>query len=196
MADLRPRPALLVVSGLPGTGKSALAAALAARLAAAHLSIDVVEEALLATGCPPGWKTGVAAYEAVGALARANLETGHPVVVDAVNDSDAARQTWRTAARVTGADLRFVVTICSDPVEHRRRLEARVRGFEHVGEPTWVEVLARSAADELWLDDHLVVDTLAPLDSILDEVCTVLADASRSVRASAKKATTSRTDET
>src|SRR4051794_7903574 len=92
-------PALLVVvSGLPGTAKSAVAGVLARRLGAPHLSIDVVEEALLAAGCPSGWTTGVAAYEAVGALAAENLALGLPVVVDAVNDSDAARQTWRTAA--------------------------------------------------------------------------------------------------
>jgi predicted kinase len=170
---------LVVVSGLPGTGKSAVAGALASRLAAAHLSIDLVEEALLSTGCPPGWTTGVAAYEAVGALAAANLALGHPVVVDAVNESDAARQTWRTAAAASGADLRFVVTVCSDPLEHRRRLEARVRGFEYVDEPTWADVLARSDADEPWVDDHLTVDTVTPLDSVVDGVCTALASQRR-----------------
>jgi hypothetical protein len=96
-----------------------------------------------------------------------------------VNDSDAARQTWRTAAAASGAELRFVVTVCSDPVEHRRRLEARVRGFDHVGEPTWDDVLARSAVDEPWVDDHLTVDTVAPLASVVDELCTALADSYR-----------------
>jgi predicted kinase len=37
---------LIVVSGLPGTGKSAVAAELAARLGAVHLSIDPIEDAL------------------------------------------------------------------------------------------------------------------------------------------------------
>src|SRR3954468_4066178 len=55
---------LVVVSGLPGTGKSTVAAALAARLRAVQLSIDPIEDALLGAGLPPSWEVGVAAYEA------------------------------------------------------------------------------------------------------------------------------------
>jgi predicted kinase len=41
---------LIVVSGLPGTGKSAVAEGLAARLKAVHLAIDPIEDALLDAG--------------------------------------------------------------------------------------------------------------------------------------------------
>lgn len=89
---------LIVISGLPGVGKTTLAAALARQARAVHLSVDAAEEALLGAGLEPGWTTGVAAYEAVRAAAEQNLTLGLIVVVDAVNDSEAARQTWRTAA--------------------------------------------------------------------------------------------------
>lgn len=52
---------LIVVSGLPGVGKSEAVCRLAAALGAAYLSIDPVEEALLSAGLAPGWTTGVAA---------------------------------------------------------------------------------------------------------------------------------------
>src|SRR3954451_4266741 len=84
---------LIVISGLPGTGKSAVAAALAARLGAAHLSIDPIEDALLGAGIPRSWETGVAAYEAARVMAEQNLSLGASVVVDAVNDSEPARET-------------------------------------------------------------------------------------------------------
>lgn len=39
---------LVVLSGLPGVGKTSVAEAIAARTGSVHLSIDAVEEAILA----------------------------------------------------------------------------------------------------------------------------------------------------
>jgi predicted kinase len=162
---------LVVLSGLPGVGKSAVAAALANRLSAVHLSIDPVEDALLAAGLPAGWQTGVAAYEATRASAELNLAQGRVVVVDAVNDSEPARSTWRTAADRTSASLAFVHLTCSDEAEHRRRLEGRVRGFGRLPEPTWPQVVERMASYEPWsAGDCVVVDTGRALPLVVDEV--------------------------
>jgi predicted kinase len=82
---------LIVVSGLPGVGNTVVAAAVAARLNGVHLSVDPVEYAMLRCDLPAGWNVGVAAYEAVRTMAESNLALGSVVVVDAVNDSEAAR---------------------------------------------------------------------------------------------------------
>ncbi|GAA1329523.1 AAA family ATPase [Brachybacterium rhamnosum] len=150
---------LVVLSGLPGVGKTSVAEILAARTASVHLSIDAVEDALLACGLPRGWEVGVAAYEATRAMAELNLRLGHDVVVDAVNDSDEARQTWRTAAQRTGADLQFVHLVLAEEQEHRRRLRGRERGLEHVGEPTWADVQQRRADYAVWSDAVVEIDT-------------------------------------
>ncbi|WP_456582145.1 AAA family ATPase [Blastococcus sp. SYSU DS0510] len=95
----------VVVSGLPGTGRSAVAAALAARIGASHLSLDPIEDALLGVGFRRGWKTGVAACEVARVVAEQNLSLDTSVVVDAVSDSEPARETWRVAAANGGAEL-------------------------------------------------------------------------------------------
>ena len=41
---------LIVLAGLPGTGKSTIAAQIASELAATHASVDDVESAMLAAG--------------------------------------------------------------------------------------------------------------------------------------------------
>ena len=162
---------LTVISGVPGVGKSAVAAELATRLAAVHLSIDPVEDAMLAAGLPAGWQTGVAAYEATRACAELNLTQGRVVVVDAVNDSEPARSTWRAAADRTSAPLVFVLLTCRDEAEHRRRLEGRVRGFGRLPEPTWSDVVERLASYEPWGAGNChVVDSGPGLHVVVDEV--------------------------
>lgn len=137
---------LIVIAGLPGVGKTSVATELARHLDAVHLSIDAIEEAMLGCGLPTGWQVGVAAYETARAMAELNLRSGHCVVLDAVNDSEESRQTWRRAAVATDAELRFVHLVVGDQMEHRRRLAGRDRGFVHVPEPEWSQVGARRAA--------------------------------------------------
>ena len=163
---------LIVVSGLPGVGKTAVAAAVAMRLNAVHLSVDPVEDAMLSCDLPGGWNLGVAAYEAVRTMAESNLELGRVVVVDAVNDSEAARDTWRNAASNHKDSLKFAVLTCSNLEEHRRRLEGRDRGFTRLPEPSWSRVLSRSRDYAPWLCEHREIDTCATSVAVVrDRVC-------------------------
>jgi predicted kinase len=155
---------LIVISGLPGTGKTAVAAGLAARLNAVHLSIDTAEDAMLGAGLPAGWETGVAAYEVTRAAAEQNLALGWNVVVDAVNDSGPARQTWHQAADRTAATLRFVLHTCAD------RQESRRRGLRHLPEPTWDRVRSLAVTYEPWTQPHIAVDADAPLETVIEAV--------------------------
>ncbi|WP_338016557.1 AAA family ATPase [Nesterenkonia muleiensis] len=160
-----------MISGLPGTGKSAVAERAAAALSAVHVSIDAVEEALLASGVQRGWTAGVAAYEAARAVAETSLRAGTDVVVDAVNDSEPARETWRRAARGADAELHFVVLICSDNTAHQSRLVGRNRGFEQVGEPSWEAVVQRQHDYAPWTDPHMVIDTaFGAVDDVVSEL--------------------------
>ncbi len=167
---------LTVISGLPGTGKSAVATGIATRLNAVHLSIDTAEDAMLGAGLPTGWETGVAAYEVTRAAAEQNLALGWDVVIDAVNDSEPARQTWRHAAGRAAVPLRFVLLICSNQQEHRRRLDSRRRGMRHLPEPTWDDVETRASGYEPWTDDHILIDTYAPLETVIEATYRRLAE--------------------
>ncbi|WP_461470821.1 AAA family ATPase [Microbacterium sp. HJ5] len=118
--------------------------------------------------------TGVAAYEAVRAAAEQNLALGRTVVVDAVNDSEPARDTWRRAAAATLSPLRFVLLTLDDEGEHRRRLEERTRNLGHVPEPTWEDVRRRRASFEPWSGPHLRVNASAPVHEVAGVILTQL----------------------
>lgn len=116
---------------------------------------------MLSCGLPGSRQVGVAAYEATRAMAELNLQLGRNVMVDAVNDSEQARQTWRTAASRTGARLDFVHLVITDERKHEQRLRSRDRGLAHVGEPAWADVQRRRADYAAWSDKVLEFDTTA-----------------------------------
>lgn len=167
---------LVVISGLPGTGKTAVAEAVARATGSVHLSIDAVEDALLGAGLQASWTTGVAAYEAARAAAELNLALGRTVVVDAVNDSEPARDTWRRAAMSTSATVLFVLLSLDDEVEHRRRLEGRTRRLVHIPEPTWDDVRRRAAGFEPWTGAHVRLSAAGTVDEIATAIVARVVD--------------------
>jgi predicted kinase len=170
---------LIVLSGLPATGKTALAAAVARELGAVLLSVDPVDSALTTAGVHETGTPGLAAYAVVGAMAEQNLENGASVVVDAVNGVGEAKTFWIELARRRGARLLAIETILSDHDVHRERLAGRVH--EHAfAEPTWEAVVLRRDEWVAWPFAALVVDSIEPLEvnvaRVLDAARTIIAE--------------------
>lgn len=154
---------LVVVSGLPGTGKSTIADAIGRALGVPVFSVDPIEAALWRSGIPASHETGVAAYEVAATLAEHHLRLGGDAIVDAVSAIEIARDGWRQVAQRTAAELRVIEIVCSDKIVHRQRLEARRRDIEGFYEPSWEQVLARQVEYEPWLDRRLVLDSAEDL---------------------------------
>ena len=83
---------LIAMAGLPAAGKSTLAEILGARLSASVVSVDPIESAILEAGIDSDQPTGLAAYLVAETIAGLVLESGHDVIVDAVNGVDPARE--------------------------------------------------------------------------------------------------------
>ncbi len=154
---------LIVVSGLPGSGKSTIADALGRALSVPVFSVDPIEAAIWRSGVPASHETGVAAYEVAATLAEHQMRLGMDAIVDAVSAVEIARDMWREAARRAGADLRVIEVVCSDETVHRQRLESRRRDIRGFYEPTWEQVLARRAEYGPWREQRLVLDSATDL---------------------------------
>jgi predicted kinase len=156
---------LVVLSGLPGTGKTTIGKALAARRSATYVRVDEIEHALTHSGSI-GRDIGPAGYVVAFAIASSNLKIGNLVIGDSVNPVPESRRGWRSVATDLGSPVLDVEVVCSDEAEHRHRVETRktdIAGFEI---PTWERVKARDYAP--WTEDRLVLDTaiLSPGDAV------------------------------
>lgn len=147
---------LVVLSGLPGTGKTTIGKLLAAKRSGTYVRVDEIEHALsCAAGI--GEDIGPAGYCVAFAIAASNLKLGNLVIADSVNPVRESRQGWRDVAR--GAAVRFVEVeiVCSDEREHERRVMTRTTDIAGFTPPSWSSVKAHDYAP--WISPRLVVDT-------------------------------------
>jgi len=159
---------LIVLSGLPGTGKTTIARKLVNELAAVYLRIDSIEQSIRNAGKPVEGD----GYSVAHAVAEDNLRLGRIVVADCVNPWPLTRREWRAVADRAGVRALDVEIVCSNPDERRRRVEARMADITGHRLPTWQEVVERDYRP--WDVERIVIDT-ARL-SVEDSVRSILAE--------------------
>ena len=147
---------LIVIGGLPGTGKTTLTRLLAGRIGAVHLRIDTIEQAIVRSGLTEH-PVGSAGYVIAYALAQEHLRQGHIVIAESVNPLAITRDSWLDAAENAGTVAVEVEVVCSDPAEHRNRIGSRSVDIPDLPLPEWEDVLARDY--EPWDRDHVIIDT-------------------------------------
>ena len=144
---------LIVLSGLPGVGKTTIARELARAIGATHLRIDSIEQALRQAGV----RVEGEGYRVAYAVAEDNLRLGRTVIADCVNPWPLTRGEWRAVAARAGVRALDVEIVCSDRGEHQRRVERRSPDIDGHRLPTWSEVEARDYRP--WDVERLTIDT-------------------------------------
>ncbi|MGA3147296.1 MAG: AAA family ATPase [Acidimicrobiales bacterium] len=134
-------PMLVVVTGVPGTGKSSVAEVVAGLSQASVLGHDWTMSALrtypglqreLDDMEPPGHRT--VGWAIMTALAREQLRNGRSVVLDGVARAPEVAM-CREAARSESGRMVVIATRCSNRALHRSRIEGRQRAI-----PDWYEL--------------------------------------------------------
>lgn len=147
---------LIVIGGLPCTGKTSLATGLARVIDAVHLRIDTIEQALRSATMDDG-AVGSVGYVVAYGIAADNLRLGRIVVADCVNPLTSTREAWRAVAQRAGVEVVEVEVVCSDVTEHRRRVEARNSDSSGLKLPTWEDIARHQHAP--WDGEPFVIDT-------------------------------------
>ena len=164
------RPALVVLAGLPGSGKSRLAAALTAQRNVVMLRSDAVRKVLFPhpTYTPP--EHGVV-FQTCHALLRSLLTEGYAVLFEATNLTHSNRRAVTKIADEQGVPWLLVWVDAPEEVV-RQRLAARAPGSAAAfqSDADWNVYLRLKATVELPNPPSLVADTHTGFDQAVAAV--------------------------
>ena len=164
------RPFLILVSGLPGTGKSYISRRLAERLSLAVLETDALRKTLFPT---PIYSTEESArlFHACHLLVEELLGKGIPVLLDATNLQERHREPLYSIAERLKVKL-LIVRVEAPMEEVMERLQQRTDDPNSDGhsDADWqVYQRLRSSADAI-RRNHFVVDTSGDVTPVVDKI--------------------------
>lgn len=163
-------PPFVVVSGLPGTGKSHFCHALAERTPLAILESDALRKVLFPS---PTYTLQESAYlfQVTHLLIEKLLKRGIPLILDATNLSERHREQLYHIADRTGAKL-ILVSTQAPPDLVRQRLEARRRGAnpQDKSEADWEVYQKMKPTAERIGRNYFAVDTSRDITPVLEKI--------------------------
>ena len=163
-------PPLIMVSGLPGTGKSFFCRKLAERLSFLILASDTLRKIMFPS---PEYKESEnkRLFSACHVLIEELLKKGIPVIFDATNLLEHHREYFYRAAERAGAKL-ILVWVEAPTEVVRQRILAREKAAmpQFDSEAGWEVYNKMKPRREKISRNHLVVDTSQDITAVIDKI--------------------------
>ena len=170
LPDPMVKPAFIVVSGLPGTGKSYFCSKLAERLPFIILESDTLRKTLFPS---PTYSLPESSqlFQSIHHLIEALLKKGIPLILDATNLSERYRERLYNIADRLNVKLILVrVEAPAEVVYERLKARAKVANPENRSDADWAVFQKMNPAVEKIRRNHYAVDTSRDITPVLDKI--------------------------
>lgn len=170
LPDPEVQPAFIIVSGLPGTGKSYFCRQLAERLPFLVLESDILRKSLFPV---PNYSMSESShlFRTIHYLIEGLLRKGIPIILDATNLSERHRERLYNIAERLNAKLIIVrVEAPSDLVRERLKVRAERLEIANNSDADWAVYQKMKTTAQIIRRKHYVVDTSRDITSVLDKI--------------------------
>lgn len=161
-------PVLVIVSGLPGTGKSFFCRRLAEKLPAIILESDALRRVLFPQ-MDYSQTESTRLFKAIRLLAERLLRRGFYIIIDATNLSERFRQYFYSIAERLDVKL-VVVSVEAPPLLVKERLAARLDNQGERSAADWAVYMKMKPSVEKIARKHYVVDTSRDIIPVIDKI--------------------------
>jgi len=163
-------PVLVMLCGLPATGKSYLARRLVERVPFVIVETDFVRKTLFPAPTYSAQESNLV-HRVCHALMEKLLRRGARVIFDATNLLEFHRERVYRLARRAGAKLVVVQTVAPEEVV-RERLEKRrvARAPDDISDATWAIYKRMASVQQPIGHPHLTVDTSGDLEQAVNKI--------------------------
>jgi len=161
------KPVLIVVSGLPGTGKSYFCSKLAERLPFITLESDALRKVLFSS-LTYSLQESSRLFQACHRLIEQLLRRGFSLILDATNLSERHREYFYSIADHLDVKL-VLVWVEAPPQLVRERLKDR-RNEETKSDADWVVYQKMKSSVQPIRRNHYVVDTSRDIIPVIDKI--------------------------
>ena len=162
-------PALIMLIGRPGSGKSYLGRLIAARLGLPIIQTDLIRKRLFPEPRYTGPESG-AVYDEAHRRLRLGLRAGQSLIFDATNLSERQRRNVYQIADQARAGLVLVLAVAPTEVIHRR-LDGRQVGLDPLdqSEADW-QIYRKMGPSDPIARPHLVINTALELNQAVEVI--------------------------
>ena len=170
LPDPEAKPALIIVSGLPGTGKSYLCRKLAERFPFLVLESDPMRKSLFPS---PTYSAPESShlFRTIHCLIEGLLRKGIPLILDATNLSERHRERLYNIAERLNAKL-ILIRVEAPPGLVQERLKARSerKEIEDKSDADWLVYQKMKPTVQKMQRNHYAVDTSKDITPVLNKI--------------------------
>jgi adenylate kinase family enzyme len=149
-------PSIIIIGGVPGTGKTTLAELLSKEIEATCFSKDKLEAAILRRGIANKDSLNGVGYELLSEIAKTELDHNRSVILDSVASSQRVLEFW---PHIITQKIYYIECICSDEELHKERVEGRSRNITGWYEITWNDILKIKKSYQPFSENRLIIDS-------------------------------------
>ena len=153
-------PKIIIVGGIPGTGKTTISKALSEKAGISVYNKDKLEAAVVRRGLAGKYTLNGVGYELLAELALGEIEYNRSVILDCIASATRVSEFW---GGLLAHEIRFIECVCSDEALHKERLESRKRNIPGWYELTWKEVASIKTSYQPFSENSLVLDSVDDL---------------------------------
>jgi predicted kinase len=160
------KPKIIIVGGVPGTGKTTLAELLSKEVEATCFSKDKLEAAILRRGLASKDSLNGVGYELLSEIAQTELDHNRSVILDSVASSQRVIEFW---PHIIAQSIYYIECICSSEELHKERVESRSRNIAGWYEMTWNDILKIKKSYLPFSENRLVLDSVNDLSQNVEK---------------------------